>query len=246
MSPDLEGLIALQQIDSSMREAQRRLADEPARRQQFEDRLDAARSAVATAKDQLAANQSARREIEKELALHQGRLSKFRDQAMAVKTNQEYHAVQHEIAFAQKEIGALEDRVLGQMMEADEITAALKIAEAALLAEQAAVENEKRALTSEHAELERLAAQLSDERAAHVARVAPETLAIYEAVARRRGAIVMAEAREGICTICHVRLRPQVFNTVRRNEAVLQCESCNRILYFDAAATTGGGAGASS
>ena len=39
-------------------------------------------------------------------------------------------------------------------------------------------------------------------------------------------------AREGVCTICHVRLRPQVFNTVRRNEEIVQCDSCNRILYF--------------
>ncbi len=44
--------------------------------------------------------------------------------------------------------------------------------------------------------------------------------------------VAMAEARDGICTVCHVRLRPQVFNTVRRNEAVIQCDSCQRILYF--------------
>ena len=42
----------------------------------------------------------------------------------------------------------------------------------------------------------------------------------------------MAEARSGICTICHVRLRPQVFNTVLKNESIQQCDSCNRILYF--------------
>ena len=46
----------------------------------------------------------------------------------------------------------------------------------------------------------------------------------------------VAEARDGICTICHVRLRPQVFNTVRRNEEIIQCDSCNRILYFVPAA----------
>ena len=43
---------------------------------------------------------------------------------------------------------------------------------------------------------------------------------------------LVAEARDGICTICHVRLRPQVFNDVRRNEAIVQCESCQRILYY--------------
>ena len=42
----------------------------------------------------------------------------------------------------------------------------------------------------------------------------------------------MAEAREGICTICHVRLRPQVFQVVRTNDQIVQCDSCQRILYY--------------
>ena len=57
----------------------------------------------------------------------------------------------------------------------------------------------------------------------------------FEQVARKRNGIAVAEARDGICTICHVRLRPQVFNTVRRNEDIVQCDTCQRILYFASA-----------
>ncbi len=61
----------------------------------------------------------------------------------------------------------------------------------------------------------------------------PEFRRAYDEVdAEVRLAIAVAEARDGICTICHVRLRPQVFNTVRRNEEIVQCDTCNRILYF--------------
>ncbi len=60
----------------------------------------------------------------------------------------------------------------------------------------------------------------------------PQVMSTFERVAQRRNGIAVAEARDGICTICHVRLRPQVFNTVRRNEEIIQCDSCNRILYF--------------
>src|SRR5690348_16532200 len=99
MNADLEKLIALQRLDTATADAQRRLADEPERQRVLDSRIDAAKARVASAKERLAANQSARREIEKDVAVHQSRLSKFREQAMAVKTNQEYHAVQHEIAF---------------------------------------------------------------------------------------------------------------------------------------------------
>ena len=51
-------------------------------------------------------------------------------------------------------------------------------------------------------------------------------------LARRRNGIAVAPARDGICTICHVRLRPQVFNTVLKNEQIMQCDWCQRILYY--------------
>ena len=70
------------------------------------------------------------------------------------------------------------------------------------------------------------------ERSALVAAIDSKLLAMFEQVARKRNGIAVAEARDGVCTICHVRLRPQVFNTVRRNDDIVQCDHCNRILYF--------------
>src|SRR5216683_397805 len=172
MNADIERLIALQRLDSTAQDAQRRLADEPERQKEFDARLDAAREKATEARQSLTENQNARRTVEKEVAVHHGRLSKFRDQLMSVKTNVEYQAMQ---------------------------TA-----------------------------LERIA----KERAELVKTLNPGALAIFESVSRRRHGVAVAEARDGICTICHVRLRPQVFNTVRRNEDIVQCDSCQRILYF--------------
>jgi predicted nucleic acid-binding Zn-ribbon protein len=114
---DLERLIALQRLDTAAEAARKKLADEPERDKAFDTRLEAARQRLAAAKDLLAENQNARRTTEKEVAVHQGRLSKFREQAMAVKTNQEYHAIQHEIAHAQAEIKKHEDAMLERMLE---------------------------------------------------------------------------------------------------------------------------------
>jgi uncharacterized protein len=230
--PDLDRVIALQKLDSAAHDAQRRLADEPERLKALDARLESARRRLASAKEQLTDNQNARRAIEKDVAMHQGRLSKFREQAMAVKTNQEYHAIQKEIGYAQGEIKALEDKILERMLEADELTSTVKRAEAELAAEQKAVEADRKAMTSEHSELQASLERIARERAAIVAAIDPHVLAIFDLVSKRRNGIAVAEARDGICTICHVRLRPQVFNTVRRNEEIVQCDSCQRILYF--------------
>ncbi len=232
MNADLEKLIALQHLDTAASDAHKRLAEEPERRKALDARLETAKQAVASAKERLASNQAARREIEKDVAVHQGRLSKFREQAMAVKTNQEYHAIQHEIAFAQTEIKKREDQILELMLAADDLSAVVKKSDAALASEQKAVEADRQKLAQElsslKADLERIAA----ERAGLVSGMTPQVLSTFDLIAKRRSGIAIAEARDGTCTVCHVRLRPQVFNNVRTNDQIIQCDSCNRILYF--------------
>ena len=180
----------------------------------------------------MAANKNARAALEKDVAVQQGRLSKFREQAMAVKTNQEYHAVQHEIAFAQTEIKKIEDTILERMMESDDLTSALKAAEAQLAAEIKAVDAERRTGSAAHIEMQAALERIAGERAVLVAGLNKDVLGTFEAVSRKRNGVAMSEARGGVCTICHVRLRPQVFNTVLRNDSILQCDHCNRILYY--------------
>ena len=241
MNTDLEKLIVLQRLDSSTQDAHRKLTDMPEREKALEARLATARDAVAVAKAKLAESQNIRREHEKTVAVHQGRLSKFREQAMSVKTNQEYHAIQKEIAFAQTEMKTAEDAVLVQMIEGDELTAAVKRAETDLASEQKKVDADRKAMAAETAELKTSVETLTGERGQVVASLTPQVLATFELVAKRRNGVAIAEARDGICTICHVRMRPQVFNNVRRNDQIIQCDSCQRIFYFvpaPAAATT--------
>jgi len=242
MNVDLERLISLQRLDSAAMEAQRRLAEEPERRKALETRLETARQHVADAKQRLADNQAARRAIEKDVAVHQGRLSKFTDQLMAVKTNVEYQAMQKEIGFAKGEVKELEDKILEHMLEADELTTASKRAETELSAEQKAVDAEQRTLDAELSETKSTLERIAKERADLIASLNPQAFATFDLVSKRRNGVALAEAREGICTICHVRMRPQVFNTVRRNLEIIQCDSCQRILYFVpiAPASTGG------
>jgi predicted nucleic acid-binding Zn-ribbon protein len=136
------------------------------------------------------------------------------------------------MAFAQAEIKTLEDKILERMVEADDLTAAVKKAETALSTEQKTVDAEKKALAGESVQLKAQLEQLRAERGALVGAIDPKVLAMFDLVSKRRNGLAVAEARDGICTICHVRLRPQVFNTVRRNEEIIQCDTCQRILFF--------------
>lgn len=210
----------------------RRIGELPAAQEALERRVADRQAAVAAVKDRIVANRAARQEIEKDLAAVQTRLTKYKDQLMAVKTNKEYQAMQTEISVAEQAVRSQEDRLLDRMEETDALASELKTAEALSKSEQAEVAREKQALDAElgrdHQELQRLA----DERARVASALSAAALSLFEHVSKHRRGLALSEAREGHCTACHVRLRPQVFNEVRRNDGLIQCESCSRILYF--------------
>jgi hypothetical protein len=231
MHADLERLIRLQQLETAAEAARRAIAEEPQHQQDLDARLAAAQKALEDERQRLAANQVARREIEKELAVHQGRLSKYKDQLMAVKTNREYTAMLKEIETAQHEIQAHEDRMLERMLEFDELTAQVKAAEKAFADQKAALEEERRQLALRVADAKGSIDGIMADRAALAAQVTPAALATFDKLIKHRGALAMVEVRDGRCIACQVRVRPQVHAEIRRHEILFQCESCQRFLY---------------
>ncbi len=232
MSPDLERLITLQQVDADAADARRHIGAHPGLIAAADAKLAAARAALDAAKADLATSQEERRALEKEAALFEGRLAKFKDQQSAVKTNREYQALGHEIETATTELGAVEEREIAKMVEADGLVARVKAAETDLAAQQKAVDAEKavlaKTLTAHEA---RLAAAMTT-RTGIVAQISASTIALYDQVAKARKGVAVSAAVDGLCSVCHVRLRPNVYQQVRHNDTIIQCESCQRILYF--------------
>jgi predicted nucleic acid-binding Zn-ribbon protein len=233
MSPDLQRLIKLQQLESTIADARATLAAHPQRLADADTRLNESKQAVEAAKGRLKDNQEARRNLEKDVAVYQGRLTKFKDQLSLVKTNKEYQAMQHEIATAQSDLGAVEEKVLERMLEADTIAADVKRVEAALATRQKEIDAEKKELTEELASVETSLKEASAARVELVKGLDARLMAIFQQVSRvRKGVAISTATRDGLCSACHVRLRPFVFQQIRQNDAIIQCESCQRILYW--------------
>ena len=232
MSPELERLVKLQEIVTRAAEAEQHIADAPAKIAALDAKLAAAHQAVAAAKDAITQNQSQRRTFDKNLIEAQQRLSKYKEQLMAVKTNEEYHAMQHQIAAAQAEVGRIEEQVLINMMDADDVNATLKAADAALKAEEAVIARERAAIETDVAEQRTTAERVARDRRELLPQISRSAIEMFERVMKARQGIAVAPAVNGHCSICHVRLRPQVFNTIISNQEIVQCDSCQRILYF--------------
>jgi len=117
------------------------------------------------------------------------------------------------------------------MMEAETGQSELKTAEAQLKEDQQKVNTERKQLEEGNKrDLGALDAYLK-ERKEIAASVPPDLISRYERVRKHRGGIGVAAARNEVCEICQVRIRPQVFQEIRRNDQIIACDACQRILY---------------
>lgn len=232
MLPDLERLIQLQDIESRAAVASKAIAEAPGRIAALDALLQSATAALPAAKQALADNQTHRRSIDNDLISAQQRQEKYKEQLMAVKTNDEYRAMQHQIEAVGAEVLHHEERVLVSMMAADEVNAAIKKAEAALKAAQAKVAAERTAIESDVKVQESALAECNATRQKVIGALDNKgVIDTFQRIAKVRGSAV-ARAEGERCTVCQVRLRPAVFAEVRKNDSIVQCDSCNRILFF--------------
>jgi predicted nucleic acid-binding Zn-ribbon protein len=232
MLPALTALIALQELDTRAETARRRLADAPVRVAALDATLAGATQALEKAKAALAESQAARRELEKEAAVAQQRVSKYKEQLMQAKDNKQFHALQHEIATFSAEVQRVEELEIGRMLEVDERTAVMKAAEATLNAEKKRVAAEKAAIESESSSVSAELSGLQTSRAELARTIDARLLTTYETVAKGRKGTGIARVVDGLCEACRVRLRPHLYNQLRVGDQIIQCESCVRILYW--------------
>src|SRR5262245_4426010 len=203
MFPALDLLIRLQAVETRAAEAHKRIADAPGEIAALDAKLTASQETLAAAKQAVADTQAARRTLDRDLLAAQQRLSKYKEQLMEVKTNVEYHAMQHQIEAATAEVGKVEEAILVNMLHADDVNAQVKAAESALKASEAAIAKERAAIQADAAAKEKDLEASDAERREILPQLERGQLEMFERVSKARQGIAVARAADGHCTICH-------------------------------------------
>src|SRR5689334_7038264 len=233
MHPAIPHLIELQRVDRQIGLFRAELETFPKRLREADTKLTGARGEIAAAKEALTKINAERKKFEFEGQEWKDRARKYRDQSGAVKTNEAYRALQHEIANAEAEVAKAEDRQLEVMMKAEEAERRVKLAEARLKEAEQSLAAEKKAIEAQAAELKKKLEAATAEREKVIAPVPEDLRDLYTRIAKRHGGTAMAEAREEQCRGCGLRVLPHIVQELRSetSEEVYRCESCGLILY---------------
>src|ERR1700684_2738044 len=234
MLPEIENLLRLQEADKAIRRLQDEIAELPKRVAAIEHKLADTKAQLEKAQAAVKADEAARRKYDTAIADLRGKISKYRDQSLDVKNNEQYKALLHEIQFSEKEIAANEDKILEMMVNADARDKEVKAAQAELKAETAEIEKEKEEARRRTAEDEKLLAEWRANRDQTRTGVTDDLLRHYERVSKFRGSGI-SEVRDQQCMACRVKLRPQTYNEVRSGTQTIVCDSSHSLLYFNPA-----------
>ena len=232
MNPDLKKLIALQEADREIERLNQEIALLPRRVAAIEGQLADTRAQVEKAKAAIAATQKDRKKLDTEIQDHQQKISKYREQSLAVKTNEQYKALLQEITFAEQAIRACEDKILDGMLAIEAQEKNQKTAEAELKQETTEIEKEKAEARARTEEDQKQLADWGARRNLLRSEISADVVPYYDRVVSLRKSGISEVRGDGKCGACNVMLRPQTYNEVRANDRVIACDSCGRILYY--------------
>jgi len=234
MHPDIERLAELQAVDMRLADLRGRLAALPQQLAEVEKQVAAARQQLAAAKEALTNSIKDRKKYEMDVETWKEKARKYRNQGSEVKTNEAYKALQHEIQHAEQEMAQAEDRLLERMVDGEEFERQVKAAERALTEAETSAESSRKKLQAEQAARQQELEAKQAEREQKIMSIPENLLDNYERIAQRHHGIGLSEVRNEACTLCGVRIRPHVFQELRRPDCreIFHCETCTRILYY--------------
>lgn len=231
MNEDIKQLAELQVIDLEIAKFDAEINAEKAELIKMEKAFAERQTIIEELKEKIEAAEGKRRELEAQIADDLSRIKERQSKMMQVQTNREYQSLLKEIEDGKKSVKDKEEEVV-RIMETSE-------ANGKIMAEhESLIKEEKKALAAEstqvnkHAgEVEGKKAKIVNKRNAMTKEINSGTLRKYDMLRTRRNGKAVVGVVNGICQGCFMSIPPQHFNDILKGDRILNCPTCQRILF---------------
>ncbi len=195
-------------------------------------RLDKAQQDLSESSDNFEAATRERKSLESSLKDAEARITRFKEKIPEIKTNKEYHALLREIESAGKDKSDLEEKILILLEKLDELKAIKTEKENIVKEEEKVFNREKEIIEKDSDQLSGTLKELEVQKGGIITQMDSKLLSEYNRLLIDRKGLAVVTARKEHCLGCHMRIPPQVFAEIKKNEKISYCLNCKRILYW--------------
>jgi predicted nucleic acid-binding Zn-ribbon protein len=232
--PDFQQLLLLHSRDRRLKTLQLDLQKLPAELEQMDKKIHDEKESIRMAMEEWKALESRNNTLEKDILSHRDQIARQRNRQLEVKKNEEYQALEHEIANLEAKVDELESEQIETLDKIDDARKTAEIAEKKITERVHELEKARQQRADfgkeSEADVTSLIQQISETRE----EVEADFLTIYDRVSK----IVsrppyMAPLEDQKCSGCHLRVSNDVVSSVLVEKKLTQCDQCGRIVYIE-------------
>jgi hypothetical protein len=227
---DIEHLIQIVRKDTAMRERRVVLEIAPPRIAAIDREIGGLEKRLKEAEEAIEKWKREKLRLDDEVKLDSMEIEKKKKELNVCGTNEEYRAKIHEIDFLKKKVDKAEERILEILDSMEETRREVAEVQRKINEEKDVMLAERRRLVDEMSRAKAELEALEGEKLDVLPNLSPRTRKLYERILAAKGDSAVANLVEDICQGCHSRVPPQKSHEIRRNDALITCEVCSRIL----------------
>ncbi|OGS20446.1 MAG: hypothetical protein A2252_10445 [Elusimicrobia bacterium RIFOXYA2_FULL_39_19] len=230
---DIKSLVRLQELDAELDRLNEECELVPAEIEEFKDKITELKKNFDDRKLHIKEIQSKHKGFELDIAAKDDIIKKHKNELNMVKTNEQYKALLNQIANVEAEKGKIEESILKVMEEVESFNRGIKDEENVLKDQEEKINQEIKVYEQKVTDFKGQLVALEEERKQLESSVTPNALKKYEYIRKKcKDGIAITIIENNNCGNCHMQLPAQVINEVSKNDVLVFCENCSKILYI--------------
>ncbi|NWF98515.1 MAG: hypothetical protein HXY52_06230 [Nitrospirae bacterium] len=232
MNEQLKLAIELQNIDTKIFTAKRMIDKIPQKIIEVEIPFKEALNSFNLFKQRLENLDKRKREKERQLDDIGEKIKKLKLRTSEIKTNKEYQALLSEIDSFEKERWSIEEQILTIMEEIEVVSKQANSEEIKINADKKKIDELKQKLLEEKLSAEKNLENMKEIRSKVAALIEDDIYKLYINLIDKYDGVAVVEAKDEICLGCNMNIPPQLFVELKKNNDIITCPQCGRILFF--------------
>ncbi|MEY2427406.1 MAG: uncharacterized protein QOJ40_291 [Verrucomicrobiota bacterium] len=232
MFDTIEKLLILQDRDRKIQRVKNELAHIEPERQMLRSRAAGAQAGLEQSKLRAKQIESSRKDLELEVEAKKQLITKYANQQLQTRKNEEYRALAHEIETCKEAIFKIENQEIELMEQAEAAQKQIALATREANEARNLVEEQVAQLGTREQSLKKELADLDVNRDELAAMVDDSARARYDRLVKSKGENVVVGVQHGVCGGCHMKLPPQLLVSCQAEKELVTCINCGRILYY--------------